>query len=259
MPVDTRGRILSKARGLLTTGGNPTVAQVAAAAGVSRSSFYREFESREALLEALDLQPEPGAGDRILEAALTLVGAHGLHGLSMDDLATHAEVSRATLYRLFPGKTALFTSLVHRYSPLDPVAELMASRLDDPPAVLLPEIARTVYRTFYGEGENRVGVLRALFFELSSLSPDAAEVTRDAIAGMVGSVVLYLMGHMRDGRLRQMHPLLALQSFVGPIFFHLITRPVAEQMLGLDMNGEEAVTLLAENWLRAMTPEEATS
>jgi len=25
------------------------------------------------------------------------------------------------------------------------------------------------------------------------------------------------------------------------------------------MNGEEAVTLLAENWLRAMTPEEATS
>jgi hypothetical protein len=63
---------------------------------------------------------------------------------------------------------------------------------------------------------------------------------------------------MRDGRLRQMHPLLALQSFVGPIFFHLITRPVAEQMLGLDIDGEEAVTLLAENWLRAMAPEEAT-
>ena len=130
---------------------------------------------------------------------------------------------------------------------------------DGPVPVLLPEIARTVYRTFYGEGENRVGVLRALFFELSSLSPDAAEVTRDAIGGLVGSVVLYLMGHMRDGRLRQMHPLLALQSFVGPIFFHLITRPVAEQMLGLDIDGEEAVTLLAENWLRAMTPEETTT
>ena len=233
--------------------------ELAAAAGVSRATFYRTFETREALLEALDFQPEPDAGDRILEAALKLVGAHGLNALSMDELAIQSGVSRATLYRLFPGKTALFTSLVHRYSPLDPVTELMASRPDDPPEVLMPEIARTVFRTFYGAGESRVGVLRALFFELSSLSPDAAEVTRDAIRGLVGSVVLYLMGHMRDGRLRQMHPLLALQSFVGPIFFHLITRPVAEQMLGLDIDGEEAVTLLAENWLRAMTPEEATS
>jgi len=235
------------------------VAEFAAAAGVSRTSFYREFGSREALLGALDLQPEPGARERILEAALSLVGTHGLSALSMDDLATQAEVSRATLYRLFPGKAALFTSLVHRYSPLDPVIELMASRQDEPPEVLMPEIARTVYRTFDVNGEIRVGVLRGLFFEISSLSPDTAEGAQDAIRGLVGSVVFYLMGHMRDGRLRQMPPLLALQSFVGPILFHLITRPLAEKVLGLDIDGEQAVTLLAENWLRAMAPEEATS
>lgn len=259
MPVATRERILSKARSLLRTGGTPTVAQLAAAAGVSRTSFYREFESREALLEALDLQPEPGARERILEAALKLVGAHGLNALSMDDLATHSEVSRATLYRLFPGKTALFTSLVHAFSPLDPVTELLSTRQDELPEVLMPEIARTVYRTFYGAGESRVGVLRALFFEISSLSPDTVEVAQDALRGMVGSLVFYLMSHMRDGHLRQIPPLLALQSFVGPIFFHLLTRPLAERILGLDIDGEQAVTLLAEGWLRAMTPEEATS
>jgi AcrR family transcriptional regulator len=247
--------VLRKARGLLAGGGTPTVAELASAAGVSRASFYRAFESREALLEALDLQPEPDARERILEAALKLVGAHGLHALSMDDLATHAEVSRATLYRLFPGKAALFTSLVHQYSPLDPVSELLKTRQDDPPEVLLPEIARTVYRTFYGEGESRVGVLRSLFFEISSLSPDTAEAAQDAIRGIVGSLVFYLMSHMRDGRLRQMPPLLALQSFVGPILFHIITRPLAEQMLGLDIDGERAVTLLAESWLRSMKPE----
>ncbi|HKB33743.1 MAG TPA: hypothetical protein VKF16_07735, partial [Candidatus Dormibacteraeota bacterium] len=125
--------------------------------------------------------------------------------------------------------------------------------------VLMPEIARTVYRTFYGAGESRVGVLRALFFEISSLSPDTAEGAQDAIRGLVGSVVFYLMSQMRDGRLRQMHPLLALQLFVGPIFFHLLTRPLAERMLGLDLDGEHAVTLLAESWLRAMTPEEGSS
>jgi AcrR family transcriptional regulator len=255
----TRERVLGKARGLLASGGSPTVAELAAAAGVSRASFYRAFESREALLEALDLQPEPGARARILEAALTLVGAHGLNALSMDDLAAQAEVSRATLYRLFPGKAALFTNLVHEFSPLDPVTELLSTRQDEPPDVLMPEIARTVYRTFYGAGVNRVGMLRALFLEISSLSPDTAEGAQDAIRGLVGSLVFYLMSQMRDGRLRQMQPLLALQSFVGPIFFHLLTRPLAERMLGLDIDGEQAVTLLAESWLRAMTPEEATS
>ncbi len=235
------------------------MAELAAAAGVSRATFYRAFESREALLEALDLQPEPGTRERILEAALKLVGAHGLTALSMDDLATQAEVSRATLYRLFPGKAALFTNLVHTFSPLHPVTELLNTRQDDPPEVLMPEIARTVYRTFYGEGESRVGLLRALFFEISSLSADTAEGAQDAIRGLVGSLVFYLMGHMREGRLRHMPPLLALQSFVGPILFHIITRPLAEQMLGLDIDGEQAVTLLAEHWLRAMTPEEATS
>jgi AcrR family transcriptional regulator len=257
--VATREKILGNARRLLAKGGSPTVAELAAAAGVSRASFYRAFESREALLEALDLEPEPGTRERILDAALKLIGAQGLTALSMDDLAVKAEVSRATLYRLFPGKAALFTSLLHRYSPLDPVSHLLSTRHDEPPEVLMPEIARTVYRTFYGAGESRVGVLRALFFEISSLAPDTAEAAQEVLRTIVGSLVMYFLENMRASRLRQMHPVLALQSFVGPIFFHLMTRPLAERVLGFDIDGEQAVTLLAENWLRAMAPERRQS
>jgi len=257
--VATREKILGKARGLLAKGGSPTVAELAAAAGVSRASFYRAFQSREELLDALEIEPEPGARERILEAAFRLVGAHGLTALSMDDLATLAEVSRATLYRLFPGKAALFTSLLHQYSPLDPVTELLNKRRGEEPGVVMPEIARTVYRTFYAAGESRVGILRALFFEISSLAPDTAEAAQDVLRTIVGSLVLYFLEQMQAGRLRQMHPVLALQSFVGPVFFHLMTRPLAERMLGFDIEGEQAVTLLAENWLRAMAPERRES
>ena len=235
------------------------MAELTAAAGVSRASFYRSFQSREALLQALEIEPEPGARERILEAALKLVGAQGLTALSMDDLATQADVSRATLYRLFPGKAALFTSFLHRYSPLDPVTGLLNERRDEEPDAVMPEIARTVYRTFYAAGESRVGILRALFFEISSLAPDTAEAAQDVLRTMVGSLVLYILGHMQSGRLRQMHPVLALQSFIGPIFFHLMTRPLAERLLGLEVEGEQSVTLLAENWLRAMAPERRES
>jgi hypothetical protein len=129
---------------------------------------------------------------------------------------------------------------------------VMTAMHSDPPEVVMPEIARTVYRAVYGAGENRMGMLRTLFFEVGAMAPDTAEAAQQAIRTIVGSLALYVTAQMEAGRLRRMDPLLALQSFVGPIFFHLVTRPLAEKILGLEVDGEQAVTLLADNWLRAM-------
>jgi len=232
------------------------VADFARAAGASRSTFYRHFRSREALLEALAVAPEPGARDRILAAAVEMVGAEGLSHLSMDDLAVRAGVSRATLYRVFSGKSALLLGLIEGYSPLEPVSRLLAERSEEAPEVLMPELARTAYRAVYGAGENRAGLVRALFFEVSGLRPETEEAAADTIRGVVGGLAAYLVGQMSQGRLRQMHPLLALQSFVGPVLFHILTRPLAERVLRLDIEGEAAVTQLAEAWLRAMATQE---
>jgi AcrR family transcriptional regulator len=240
---------------VLATEEKATVAQFAEAAGVSRTAFYRAFQSRGALLEALAVQPEPGASERILEAALSMVGAHGLSALSMDDLATKAGVSRATLYRLFPGKSILFTSLIRAYSPLEPVSRIAIEMKDEPPEVVMPEIARTAFRIIYGSGETRLGMLRAVFFEVSSVAPDAEDSAREAMQTIMGSVGSYVMTQMSSGRLRPMSPLLALQSFVGPIFFHVLTRPLVERVLGIEIDGELAVTELAESWLRSMRQE----
>lgn len=253
----SRTAILQQARGLLAAGGNPTVAQLAAAAGISRASFYRAFRSRDALLEELKVTPEPGSRERILDTALEMVSATGLAALSMDDLADRAGVSRATLYRLFPGKSALFTALVYAYSPLEPVIEILTALRNDPPEKVMPEIARAVYRSLYRGGENRTGLLRALFLEVSNLAPDAEEATRDAIGRVVAAFVMYLSGQVSAGRVRPMHPLLAVQSFIGPIFFHLMTRPAAERVLNIDVGTEQAVVELAEGWLRGMAIKEA--
>lgn len=245
-------RILEHAPAVLARGGKPTVGEFAAAAGVSRTSFYRHFRSREALLAALEVSPEPEARERILAAAVDLIGAGGLASMSMDDLAEHAAVSRATLYRLFPGKSALLLALIHAYSPLEPVSRLVAAMHDEPPEVLMPEIARTAYRAIGG----RTGLMRAVLFDVSGLSGETEAVAREAIAAAAGMLVTYVVGQMSAGRLRRLHPLLALQAFIGPIFFHILTRPIAERVLHVDIEGEAAVTQLAEAWLRAMSPEE---
>ena len=192
----------------------------------------------------------------MLAAAVEMVGAHGLSALSMDELADRAAVSRATLYRTFPGKSALLTGLIESYSPLEPVKRLLTERHGEPPEVLMPELARTAYRAVFGAGENRTGLIRALFFEVSGLTAETEEVAADAIRGVVGLLVMYVTAQMSAGRLRRTHPLLALQSFIGPVLFHILTRPLAEKVLALDIEGEAAVTQLAETWLQAMATKE---
>ena len=248
-------RILDRAPSVLARDGKATVEDLARAAGISRASFYRHFKSREALLAALAMAPEPGARDRILAAAVEMVRAQGLRTLSMDELADRSGVSRATLYRLFPGKGALLAALIDAYSPLEPVSRLLAERQGEPPEVLMPELARAAYRSSHG----RAGMLRALFFEVSGLAPETEEVARQTIARVAGLLVMYISGQMSAGRLRSMHPLLALQSFIGPVLFHILTRPLAERVLHLDVEGERAVTELAGAWLRAMATEEGAN
>lgn len=255
--LDPRERILTTARAVVAMKkSRATVDDFVHAAGVSKASFYRAFGSRAALLDTLGVAPTPAARDRILRLALDMVGARGLSALSMDELADGAGVSRATLYRLFPGKPALFTALVHAYTPLDPVIALVNERQGEPPETVMPEVARAVYRTVVGGEEDRTGLLRALFAEVTSLAPDAEEATRDAIVKVVGALAGYVLAQMAAGRLRQVHPLLALQAFIGPIFFHLLTRKAAATVLGVEMDEEQAVTQLAEAWLRSMRIEE---
>ena len=259
MPDDARDRILDRARVVVAMGGRPTVEDFAAAAGVSRATFYRAFGSRAGLLEALQRRPEPDSRDRILRAAFEMVGARGLTALAMDELAEEAGVSRATLYRLFSGKPALFTALVETYSPLEPVISVVTGREDEPPEVVMPDVGRAIYRSVYVDGENRIGLLRALFFEVSSLAADAEDAARTVLMRVVGSLAGYVLSQMSAGRLRSMHPLLALQSFIGPIFFHLMTREPAERVLGVEMDEEQAIGELVQAWLRAMRVEEEKS
>lgn len=57
---------------------------------------------------------ETDLSERILEALATCIARHGVTKTTLDDVATEAGCSRATLYRYFPGKRTMVESLVHR-------------------------------------------------------------------------------------------------------------------------------------------------
>src|SRR5471032_1883492 len=60
----------------------------------------------------------PGAGSqvatRVLDGALACIARVGVGKTTLDDVAREAGCARATVYRTFPGKQALFRALLDR-------------------------------------------------------------------------------------------------------------------------------------------------
>jgi len=248
----SRAEVVAAARRACAGGRQPTMEEFAAAAGVAVRTLYRLFGSRQALLREAGCAPAPAARELVLEAALELVGRHGLAELSMDDVAAAAGVSRATLYRLFPGKSALFGGLIRAYSPWEPVADAIEAMPEGRPEEVMPAVGRAMVEAM----EGRTGLLLRIVFELLKGDPDTAEGMRHSLARGLPDLLGYLAGQMAAGRLRRMHPVLAFQLLAGPIVAHLLTRPLAESLVGLGRPPAEVVDQIVDAWLRAMAPEE---
>ena len=249
-PDAARGRILGAARRRLAQGGRPSVGELAREGGVSRASFYRLFGSRASLLAELEIPPEPDSRQRVLEAASVLVHRDGLARLSMDEVAERAGLSRAALYRIFPGKSALFHELLIRYSPLEPIIDILGRRGDEPPESLLPDLAATAVGIV---GANRAMIL-SLIIEVVGLQPDTEEAVRDTMRRGFTSVASYMVRQMFAGRLRTLAPPVAMVSFAGPMMLLGLASPIIRS-LGFELVPEEAARELAALWLRGMRPE----
>jgi AcrR family transcriptional regulator len=241
-------------------GAGRSMDELAAAAGVSRATLYRLFGSQQDLLQELGLQPPPSVRSRILATALELVGRHGLAELSMDELAATAGVSRATLYRLFPGKEALFAALVQSFSPFEPIAAVLEAAGDRPPAEVVPAVAHAMAAAMDGH----MGLLLQLLLELARARHrnGGHGGSEGAVQGMrtLPLVRGYLAGQMAAGRLRRMDPDLAFQALLGPIVLHLLWRPPAAPRGDEPPAGgaplEESIDQLTQGWLRAMATDQ---
>jgi TetR/AcrR family transcriptional repressor of mexJK operon len=237
-----RRQVMGAARQVLRTEPGAPIRRITDRAGISRATFYRHFGSRAALLESVSHEPRPDSRSRILAAAQEMLIRSSLSDLAMDELARAADVSRGTLYRIFPGKAALLQGLIEAYSPFEQVRSIANDHRADPPTVVLPLVARAVV----GVAGERLGLLRAVFLEVTAGSETALTGMRPVFNATLKVLADYLAAQMALGRVKPMHPLVALQAFIGPIFFHLMTRPVLERMADLPMTAEQAVDDLVQ-------------
>jgi AcrR family transcriptional regulator len=244
-----RRQVMAAAREVLAADPAAPIQQITQRAGVSRATFYRHFGSRDALMRSVAHEPRPATRTRILAAARDMLIRTSLAELSMDELARAADVSRGTLYRVVPGKAALLNALLEEFSPLEAVRAILVAHRNDPPEIVLSLIARQIA----GTAGEQLGLLRAVFLEVTSGSETALTGMSPQFGATLAVLAEYLAGQMAAGRIRPIHPVVALQAFVGPIFFHLITRSALSRVADLPMTTDEAIDKLVQVSIAGLT------
>jgi hypothetical protein len=125
--------------------------------------------------------------------------------------------------------------------------------LDAAPAGAPEDVIPQVGRALMGALAGRTGGLLRLAVEMGRGDPDTAEGVQRSLARGLPDLVRYLDAQMAAGRLRRMHPVLALQLLAGPLVAHLLSRPLAA-LVGFDPPPEAVADEVARAWLRAMAP-----
>lgn len=134
--------LLDAALALHVEGSPPSLAAVAARAGVSRGTVYRRYADRDALLAALVATgrlaaappAERQARERILDAVAALLARQSLGETTLEHVAQEAQVGVVTVYRHFGDRGGLLRAFVAERTPRRLGASLRAS--GDPEADL---------------------------------------------------------------------------------------------------------------------------
>jgi AcrR family transcriptional regulator len=162
--------------------------------------------------------------DEILDAALSLFNSRGFAATRMEDVATRAGITKATIYLYFPSKEAVFEGLVRRaISPNIRQAQAMMSqfrgRASEGLSMLLGFLEKVL-------ADPDILAVPILVLREASAFPSIAAMYRREVIDQMRPVLggLYRLG-VENGEFRPADPELVLRSLIGPIFANaLMTR-----------------------------------
>jgi AcrR family transcriptional regulator len=232
------------------------LAEIAKAAGVSRSTLLRRIGSRANLDEAVRAAGiDPGSRkpvrERAIAAAARLLADNGLGALTLEAVADAADCAVPSLHVSFGNRDGLLAAVFDRYGPAPELVELAANRPEG-----LDDTIHRIYQILTAAFSRDPAVLPALFADLLA-RPDgpASRLVRATLPSLVVPFDALLTPHMRAGRLRALPLPLLVQLLVGPLVSHMLTRSALQAVTTTGLPSlDETQATFASAFLRAAAP-----
>ncbi len=253
---DKRLTIIERIRPLIGERGYDSVSvdAMAAAAGVSKATFYRIFPAKEVVRQALlaaGVAPERlearDGREALLDGAMVVFAAQGYAGATVDAIAQAAGMSKAGFYWHFESKEAIFAAVIARYAPFATLERIVmeGEQAGDDPHVVLTYILTAVSAAI----APYFALFRTILLEAFQNPAMSAVFARNVLGVVLPIVGGYLTRQVAAGRLRPMHPALAIQTLIGPLLIHLLTREMFASQFAMSPPIEAAIAHIVTTFL----------
>jgi len=163
--------------------------------------------------------PSDDTRQRILQAAAEIMAEKGYVGTTTKAIAEAAGVNEVTLFRHFGSKRNLLSEMISQHSALPGLTELIESQLTGDYHEDLIRLATVFFRAI----TERKEALRLMLCEAREL-PEVREVVVQIPDQLRGVLTRYFQRQMDVGNVKEMHPELMAQAFLGMFFSYGIAR-----------------------------------
>lgn len=194
--------------------------------------------------------PAPSRRQQILEVATGLFSRQGFKGTTTRQIAQHAGVTEALVFRHFPRKQDLYWAVLEYKCRAAGGREALLRSLSDarPEAKVLAEIAEDILRRNSADET----LSRLLLFSALEEHTLSRRFFRTHVAERYELLARYIRRHIRSGRFRPADPLLAARGFLGMVVYHFLIQSLFGGPQGQRYDPRTVSDALASIWLHGM-------
>ena len=189
----------------------------------------------------------------ILEAALDLFTERGFKATRLEDVASRAGLSKASIYLYFKDKTSLLMAIVQATAGANiNLAGNMIAQHQGPVAPLLQQLLGFIAGRI---DQSRMPDLMKLVISESRAHPEIGRFYLDNVIGQALPLFQTLIERgIATGEFRHVDPRLTVKCIVGPLVLAALWKSVFVPIGAEPINIEDLVKLHADFILRALRP-----
>lgn len=159
---------------------------------------------------------------QIIEAALRVFSRKGFQKATNKDIADEAGVaSPGLIYHYFQDKQDLFLSVLATYSPALKLTANAEMWMQEPPEVVLPQVAQTLLQTMRHPHLN--SIIRLIVAEVVHRPEIAHFIYQHGTRHLLGFLYQYFARQVELGLMKPLDPAVLTKTFLGPYITHIIT------------------------------------